>query len=56
MLMALVNLGYNFIMTNYMQIAKAMCIVDVARVCNNGKYGKICCMQHVAHVAYATRV
>ena len=25
-----------------------MCIVDVARVCNNGKYRRICCMQHVA--------
>ena len=29
---------------------KAVSIVHVARVCNNGKYGQICCMQHVAHV------
>ena len=36
--------------------SKAVSIVHVARVCNNGKYGRICCMQHVAHVACATRL
>ena len=41
-----------YVVFNTNLIIKAMCIVDVARVCNNGKYGRICCMQHVAHVAY----